>query len=282
MHAQTLVIGMLTLAVWCCGCAPSPSSQALPADSDGGRDAGMSVDSGTPMAIDGGIDAGAPSEPTALRLLVFTKTAGFRHDSIGDAKSAFTAMAQQRQWTVTLSENNNVFATQFLERFDVVVFLSTTGDILGPTEQTALEAFVKAGGGFVGIHSASDTEYDWMFYGADLMGAYFMSHPSIQQATVKRTDSDHQSTRHLPLSWSRTDEWYNFRTNPKGKFDILLTVDESTYSGGTMGAEHPIAWSRTIGLGRSLYTALGHTKESWREPLFVKHIEEAVAWAGRR
>jgi type 1 glutamine amidotransferase len=217
-----------------------------------------------------------------LRLLVFTKTAGFRHGSIENGKTAFTSMAQRRTWALTFSENSSVFAPQSLAQFDVVVFLNTTGDILNAAEQNALEAFATGGGGFVGIHSASDTEYDWAFYGSELVGAYFMSHPATQPATVNRTETDHQSTRHLPKSWMRTDEWYNFRAIPPGAFDILLTVDEKTYTGGTMGAAHPIAWSRTVGSGRSLYTALGHTTESWSEPLFLKHVEEAVAWAGGR
>ena len=163
------------------------------------------------------------------------------------------------------------------------MFLSTTGDILDDRQKAAFERYIGSGGGFVGIHSASDTEYQWAWYGR-LVGAYFASHPEIQRATVRIEDPSHPSTKGLPASWERTDEWYNFRNNPRGTVHVLATLDEATYSGGKMGADHPIAWCQAIDGGRSWYTAMGHTTETFSEPLYRLHllggIESAAGVAG--
>jgi type 1 glutamine amidotransferase len=130
----------------------------------------------------------------------------------------------------------------------------------------------------VGAHSASDTGYDWPFYG-ELAGTYFAGHPEIQPATVHVEDRAHPATSDLPEVWPRTDEWYNFRANPRGSVHVLATVDEGTYSGGSMGADHPIAWCREFAGGRAFYTAGGHTRESYAEPLFLAHLTGAIRWA---
>ena len=169
-----------------------------------------------------------------------------------------------------------------LARYKVIIFLSTTGDILDAAEKAAFERYIRSGGGFVGIHSASDTEYQWPWYGR-LVGAWFASHPQIQRATVHIANPDHPSTKGLPASWERTDEWYNFRANPRGAVRVLASLDEATYSGGTMGADHPIAWCQDIDGGRSWYTAMGHTVKSYAEPLFQSHLLggiESVAGSG--
>ena len=141
----------------------------------------------------------------------------------------------------------------------------TTGDVLDAAGQTAFETWIAGGGNYVGVHSAADTEYDWPFYG-QLVGAYFKQHPAaIQPAAVKIEVTDHPATAGLPSAWMRTDEWYDFQTNPRATVTVLATVDESTYTGGTMGADHPIVWTHTTtGGGRALYTAMGHTMESLR------------------
>jgi len=159
-----------------------------------------------------------------------------------------------------------------------VVFLCTTGDVLGEAQQAAFQRYIEAGGGFVGIHSAADTEYDWPWYG-DLVGAYFKGHPAVQPATIVVSDSVHPSTRSLPTHWNRTDEWYDFRTNPRGRVHVLATVSEATYSDGEMGADHPIAWCQFYGGGRTWYTALGHTRESYSEPLFLRHLWGGIQFA---
>jgi cytochrome c len=149
-------------------------------------------------------------------------------------------------------------------------------------QKPAFERYIRSGGGFVGIHSASDTEYQWPWYGS-LVGAYFASHPAIQRARILIENPNHPSTKGLPAVWERTDEWYNFRSNPRGAAHVLATLDESTYSGGAMGADHPIAWCQEIDGGRSWYTAMGHTAESYAEPLFRLHllggIESAAGFA---
>ena len=224
----------------------------------------------------------APSRPSAaapaFSILVFSKTEGFRHDSIPAGIAAIQQQGRQRGFAVDASEDSGVFTDENLVRYKAVVFLSTTGDVLNPVQQSAFERFIRRGGGFVGVHSAADTEYEWPFYGA-LIGAYFANHPDIQTATIQVEDPRHPSTASLPRSWVRRDEWYNFRRNPRGSVTVLATLDERTYSGGTMPADHPIMWAHTPEGGRSWYTAGGHTAESFSEPLFAEHIGAAVLWA---
>ena len=212
----------------------------------------------------------AESEPR-FAVLVFSKTAGFRHDSIPQGIAAIKALGAAHGFAVDSTEDATRFTDAELARRQVVVFLNTTGDILDDTQKAAFERYIRAGGGFVGIHSASDTEYQWAWYGR-LVGAYFASHPEIQPATIHIADPAHPSTKDLPTIWRRTDEWYNFRSNPRGDAHVLATLDETTYSGGKMGSDHPIAWCQEIDGGRSWYTAMGHTVESYAEPLFRLHL----------
>ena len=163
----------------------------------------------------------------------------------------------------------------------MVVFLNTTGDIFNPDEQAAFERFIQRGGGFVGIHAASDTEYDWPWYGR-LLGTYFRRHPVIQSATLKVVDPSHRSTRHLPIEWKRTDEWYDFRHDLDPDITVLIRIDETTYKGGRMGADHPISWYHAYDGGRVWYTAIGHTAKSYKEPLFLDHLLGGITWAAAR
>jgi type 1 glutamine amidotransferase len=201
------------------------------------------------------------------RVLVFSKTAGFRHDSIPAGIQAIRDLGATNNFTVDATEDANAFTTANLANYKAVVFMSTTGDVLNATQQTAFETYIKGGGGYLGVHAAADTEYDWPFYGG-LVGAYFSSHPAIQQVTVRVDDQTHPATAGLPAAWVRTDELYNYRTNPRGVVKVLARLDESTYSGGTMGADHPIIWCQNYQGGRSFYTGLGHTQESYADPLF--------------
>jgi len=219
-----------------------------------------------------------PAVPPSFSVLVFSRTEGFRHDSIPAGVSAIRQLGQQRGFSVDASEDAGTFADEVLIKYKVVVFLSTTGDVLNTAQQAAFERYIRAGGGFVGIHSATDTEYDWPFYGA-LVGAYFAGHPDIQTATVQLDSSVNASTASLPRLWIRKDEWYNFQKNPRGSVDVLATLDERTYSGGTMAGDHPIMWSHTYEGGRAWYTAGGHTTESYSEPLFVDHLGKGILWA---
>jgi type 1 glutamine amidotransferase len=234
---------------------------------------------GGPLGSVASAEAGNPS----FAVLVFTKTTGYRHDSIPQGIAAIKALGDEHGFAVDSTEDAPRFNNADLARYQVVVFLNTTGDILDPGQKEAFERYIHSGGGFVGIHSASDTEYRWPWYGR-LVGAWFASHPQIQRATVHIESPDHPSTKGLPSSWERTDEWYNLRSNPRGLVQVLATLDEATYSGGAMGPDHPIAWCHQVDGGRSWYTAMGHTIESYAEPLFRLHllggIESAAGIAG--
>ncbi|NGN68645.1 DUF1080 domain-containing protein [Streptomyces sp. A7024] len=220
-----------------------------------------------------------PDKPkNEAAVLVFSKTAGFRHDSIPDGIAAIQKLGTENGFTVTATENSDTFNPGTLAKYKAVVFLSTTGDVLNAEQQTAFENYIKAGGGYVGVHAAADTEYDWPFYGG-LVGAYFHSHPAIQQATIKVEDRAHPATAHLPAAWERTDEWYNYRTNPREVAKVLAVLDESSYTGGTMAGDHPISWCQEYEGGRVFYTGLGHTKESYAEENFLKMLLGGIRYA---
>ncbi len=223
------------------------------------------------MGCDGGEDR---------RVLVFSRTLGFRHDSISPGVTALMKLGQDNGFQVEATEDPTRFSESSLQGVDAVVFLNTTGDVLDDTQQAAFERYVRAGGGFVGIHSAADTEYGWPWY-ARLVGAQFISHPQIQRATIAVTDRGHASTSHLPERWESVDEWYDFRANPRGRVHVLASLDESTYGGGFMGADHPISWFQAFEGGRSWYTAKGHTRESYSDPQFLQHLLGGIRFAAR-
>lgn len=226
-----------------------------------------------------GTSSTGPSQVTpGFSVLVFSKTAGFRHDSIPAGINAVRQQGSARGFSVDASEDASVFTDESLGKYKVVVFLSTTGDVLNQAQEAAFERFIRRGGGFVGVHSATDTEYDWPFYGA-LVGAYFAGHPDIQNATIQIEDAGHPVSASLPRPWTRRDEWYNFRQSPRSRVNVLATLDERTYTGGTMSPDHPIVWSHTYEGGRSFYTALGHTQDSFSEAPFVEHLGRAILWA---
>lgn len=226
---------------------------------------------------------GGPAEAadSPYDVLVFSKTAGFRHDAIPAGIQAIRDLGAGDAFTVTATEDAAAFTTDNLARYEAVVFLSTTGDVLDAAQQAAFESYVRGGGGYVGIHAAADTEYDWPFYG-ELVGAYFASHPAIQPATVRVRDRAHAGTAHLPQEWTRTDEWYDYRTNPRSSARVLATVDESTYSGGAMGADHPIVWCKPMSAGRSFYTGLGHTQAAWATADFRQQVLGGIRYAAGR
>lgn len=212
------------------------------------------------------------------RVLVFSKTAGFRHDSIPDGVAAVQQLGETSGFAVDATEDAGAFTSKNLKRYDAVVFLSTTGDVLDSTQQSAFEGYIRHGGAYVGIHAAADTEYDWEFYGG-LAGAYFQSHPTIQQAEVDVEDRAHPATSELARTWERTDEWYNYRSNPRERAHVLASLDESSYTGGTMNGDHPIAWCQNYQGGRAFYTGGGHTKESYTDPAFLRHLRGGITWA---
>ncbi|MGV9213233.1 ThuA domain-containing protein [Micromonospora sp. RB23] len=205
------------------------------------------------------------------KVLVFSKTAGFRHSSIPNGIAAIQQLGAANGFSVTATEDANQFTTSNLAQYQAVVFMSTTGDVLNSSQQTAFEQYIAAGGGYVGVHAAADTEYSWPFYG-QLVGAWFDSHPAIQTATVKIEDRTNPSTAHLGATWVRSDEWYNYRTNPRSSARVLASLDESSYSGGNMNGDHPITWCKAYGGGRAWYTGLGHTEASYTDPNFTRML----------
>ena len=211
------------------------------------------------------------------RILVFSKTKGYRHASIEAAKTALFKLGQENKMAVDTTENADFFTEAKLKNYAAVVFLSTTGDVLDPTQQKAFERYIQAGGGFVGIHAATDTEYDWDWY-VKLVGASFESHPKQQEAIIRIKNRKHISTKMLPQDWKRFDEWYNFKNfNPS--VTILGYLDEKTYEGGKMGENHPEIWYHDYDGGRAWYTAGGHTNESYAEPLFLQHLLGGIKYA---
>jgi type 1 glutamine amidotransferase len=229
-----------------------------------------------------GLPQAATSERQAAapRILVFTKTSGFRHESIPAAIAAIRQLGVANGLTVDATEDSTAFTNASLARYDAVVFLMTTGDVLDESQQRAFERFIRRGGGFAGVHSAADTEYGWPWYGG-LVGAYFKSHPQVQRATVRVVDRRNPSTAGVPPSWTRTDEWYNFARNPRPSVHVLATLDEATYAPGpdAMGPDHPIVWWHAYQGGRAWYTAGGHTAESYADPLFKRHLIGGIRYA---
>ena len=212
------------------------------------------------------------------RILVFSKTHGYRHGSIGVGKLAIVSLGQENGFDVDTTEDSTAFTDKNLRKYAAVVFLSTTGNnILDSAEEMAFERFIESGKGFVGVHAATDCGYNWPWYGK-LVGAYFLKHPKQQQATLHVVDPTDISTRHLPATWSRLDEWYNFK-DIQPDLHVLLTIDESSYEGGVNGPNHPMAWRHSYDGGRAFYTELGHTDASYSDPLYLKHLLGGIEYA---
>lgn len=221
----------------------------------------------------------------AMNVLVFSKTAGFRHDSIPAGIATVQLLGKRYGFAVEATEQGSAFSNANLDRFDCVVWLNTTGDVLDAVQQSAFSAYITAGGGFVGVHSAADTEYDWPFYGQLFgNGAWFLSHPPIQDATLVRESTTHPAALPFPPTLLFNDEWYNFRMNPRAATDVLLRLDESSYSpgNGAMGADHPIAWSHAVGSGRAFYTGLGHRTQTYANAIFREHLAAGIFWSAQR
>lgn len=226
-------------------------------------------------------DASPAAAAEPFSILVFSRTAGFRHASIPDGVVALTEIAEEQGFSLEATEDAALFTDEYLDAFAGVVFLNTTGDVLDDEQQAAFERYIAKGRGYVGVHSASDTEYDWPWYG-QLVGAYFKGHPRIQPADVVVEDADHPSTAHLPERWNRTDEWYNFHKSPRPNVRVLMHLDTSTYEGSTMPDDHPTAWCHEFGGGRAWYTGGGHTSESFADPAFRDHLLGGILWATGR
>jgi type 1 glutamine amidotransferase len=213
----------------------------------------------------------------AQKVLIFSKTNGFRHASIPVGIAAIKKLGAENGFDVAATEDSSIFSYEKLKPYAALIFLSPTGKVFGPDEEKGLQEYIRHGGGFVGIHAATDCEYNWQWYG-DLVGAYFKSHPKQQQAKFMVINKDHPSTKHLPDIWERFDELYNFKyLNPK--VTVLIRIDEKSYTGGENGDNHPMAWFHEYEGGRAFYTELGHTDESYADSNYLKHILGGIQWA---
>jgi type 1 glutamine amidotransferase len=215
---------------------------------------------------------------TPYQVLVFSKTTGYRHDSSPAGIQMVRDLGAANGFTVDATEDATRFTRETLSGYAAVIFLSTSGDVLDDPQRAAFESYIGAGGGYVGVHAAAATEYGWPFYGR-LVGAWFDSHPEIQPVTVRTEDRAHPASAHLPPAWVRSDEAYNYRRNPRADVRVLSTLDESTYDGGTMGADHPITWCHPYAGGRAFHTGLGHTTESYADPTFQTMILGGIRYA---
>ena len=211
----------------------------------------------------------AMSKPKEI--LIFSYTKKYRHQSIETGIAALTKIAEEKGYAISATEKPEDINDKNLKRFKAIVFLNPTGsNVFNEAQKAAFQKFINKGGGFVGIHAATDFCYEWEWYGK-LVGAYFTSHPKVQQADLHIKDNSHPSTKGLPEIWKHTDEWYNFKDfNPNVK--VLITADEKSYQGGKMPDFHPVSWYHDYDGGRVFYTALGHTKECYTDDLFLKHI----------
>lgn len=258
---------VLALCALLAACQPSAEPDAPP-------------ESDPPPTLSGYGGSGAAAE---WRVLVFSATAGYRHASIPAGIDALRSLGAEHGFGVDATEDATAFSERALAPYDVVVFLSTTGDVLDPAQQAALERFVRVGGGFVGVHAATDTEYDWPWYG-ELTGARFDGHPPVQEARIDVADPTHPSTASLPDPWWVRDEWYSFR-DVRPDLRVLLELDEASYDlagAPAMGSSHPIAWAREVEKGRSWYTGLGHRAETFELPAFRAHLLGGLRWAAGR
>ncbi len=213
------------------------------------------------------------------KVLVFSKTMGFKHASIPSGIAALTTLGAENGFKVDTTKNAELFTEEKLKQYSAIVFLSTTGNVLNHYQEAAFERYIQAGGGFVGIHAAADTEYDWGWY-TKLVGAQFLSHPAgTPEADFHIKDNNFIATEHFTDTiWNRADEIYNYKKiNPD--LNVLMTVDEDTYEGGENGENHPFSWYHEFDGGRAFYTGAGHTDESFTEDLFLQHLLGGIQYA---
>jgi uncharacterized protein len=210
-------------------------------------------------------------------ILIFYKTNGFHHSCIPTGIAAIKKLGEENGFSVDATDDSLSFTDNNLKRYAALVFLCPTGKVFGPDQEVALKNYIGKGGGWVGIHSATDCEYNWPWYN-QLAGAYFKSHPAQQEAKLIITNKNHPATAGMPDTWTRKDEWYNFKDlNPD--VTVLIRIDEDSYKGGENGANHPMAWFHLLDGGRAFYTEMGHTEESWSDPVYLKHILGGIEWA---
>lgn len=227
-------------------------------------------------------------------VLVFSKTNSFIHkDAIPAARQMLGSVAEGQGWSIHFSDSGAIYNPEDLAHFDVIVWNNVTGDVLLPEQREAMRSWLARGGGFVGLHAAGDNSHDaWPWYQETVIRARFTGHPldpQFQRATLRVEQPADPMVSGLPAEWVREDEWYSFAASPRAPdVRVLLTIDESTYSPGeffntplSMGEDHPMIWKHCVGEGRVLYSALGHTAETYADSKYRELVTRAIAWVGR-
>lgn len=217
------------------------------------------------------------SKNNIVSVLIFTKTNGFVHgEAIKEGTKLITNIGRQNMFNVDHTNISSFFMEENLKKYQSIIFLNTTLDVLNKNEEVVFKNFIQNGGGFVGIHSATDTEYEWEWYGK-LVGAYFKNHPKIQKAKISTINKNHISTFHLNETWEIEEEWYNYK-NINPEITVLLNLEESSYEGGENGKNHPITWYHEFDGGRSFYTGLGHKPETYNDERFIKLLTGGILY----
>jgi type 1 glutamine amidotransferase len=236
-----------------------------------------------------GLLATTAARAEQFSVALFTKTAGWHHESINEGVIAIRQLAALHDFKVFWTEDpTRVFKDEELKKYKAVTFLSTTGDALNDEQQAAFERYIKAGGGFVGIHAAADTEYGWPWY-TKMVGHMFKIHPAVQTATIQVEDYNFPGMDRFAKRFLATEEWYQYDASRSKDLHYLLTVDEKTYKtaanwgprgeGKGMGDFHPIAWYQQYDGGRAFYTGLGHLPATWSDNQFLHHVYGGIYWA---
>lgn len=214
------------------------------------------------------------------RVLIFSLTKGYHHASIAEGTLFFINLGKQDHFMVDTTTDASKFTIDTLQQYNAVIWLSTTGDVLNAAQQEAFQQYIHGGGGYVGIHAASDTEFDWPWYNS-LVGAYFNGHPgpkNVQNGKMIRLDKSFPASAHFPDTFYHKDEFYDFKSLKKDSLTFLVSVDERSYEQGKMGDFHPMAWYHTFEGGRAFYSNFGHTPESFSEPLIMEHFRQGLKW----
>ena len=217
---------------------------------------------------------------------VFSKTAGWHHESILEGVTAVRGLGKQHNFDVFWTEDpKRIFTEEMIAKHKVVIFLLTTGDVLNDEQQAVFERFIKRGGGYVGVHSASDTEYQWPWYNK-MLGHMFRMHPAIQTAMVNVENRDFPGMERFPSRFLTTEEWYEFDASRSPALHYLLSVDETTYEPSAQRRKematvprHPISWYQEYDGGRAFYTALGHLPATYSDQQFLHHLYGGIYWA---
>jgi type 1 glutamine amidotransferase len=220
------------------------------------------------------------------QVLLFTKNGkGYVHENIPASIAAIQKLGNDYKFKVDTTTNSALFTEDNLKKYDVLIFSNTNNDVFDTEqEKVAFMRYIQAGGGFMGIHSASGTERNWTWFKL-MLGATFLRHPPFQPFTVHVLDPKHPAVKNLPVKWDTKDEFYLFREfNPAIKvliFSDLSVIKESnqkTVTPDVFGNRYPSVWCQEFDGGRTWYSALGHDRNDYSNPVYLAHIIEGLKW----